>query len=462
MTMTPRRVQPSPGAGSNGSQLAPQAGTEGKSESKLIGLLRSPAVAQEIALALPKHVTAERLLRIALTEVRKNPKLAECDTASFLGAIMQCAQLGLEPGGSMGHAYLIPFKNNRKGITECQFMIGYRGMIDLARRSGQIVSISARTVHEGDEFYYCYGLDETISHVPSPSGRGDLLFVYAVAKLKDGGVQFEVMSREEVEEIRNSSQGYKQAVKYKDNSAPWIARFDEMARKTVIRKLFKYLPVSIELSQAVGLDEQNELGHAQDNMLSHMLPASNESLPVLVEANQSSAAVDLPPLSAEQLEVLRRTMSSRLGAVGQKAFSIEITTYYNVQRLEEVPAEAFSDVMGGLGNDGNCSAWARGKSADGQSQLVMLQEMEELEAQERKAVEAANDKAAPAPAAAARRAPAGSNPVTRQAVAPAPVEAEPASDPNLLRDMAARQETLQSEAQGQLTAPADPDPFEGQ
>lgn len=127
--------------------------------------------------------------RIALTEIRKVPKLADCDQTSFLGAIMQCAQLGLEPGGALGHAYLIPFENRRKNITEVQFVVGYRGMLDLARRSGQIVSIEARPVYERDHFHVAFGLEPSLKHEPNwdAADRGELKFVYAVAKLKDGG-----------------------------------------------------------------------------------------------------------------------------------------------------------------------------------------------------------------------------------------------------------------------------------
>ncbi|MEH2922385.1 recombination protein RecT [Samsonia erythrinae] len=228
-------------------------------------LLASPKIKAQMALALPRHMTADRLARIATTEIRKVPKLATCDQVSFLGAIMQCAQLGLEPGGALGHAYLLPFDKRQKVngrwetvATEAQLIIGYRGMIDLARRSGQILSISARTVYQNDKFSYAYGLEETLEHVPNETGnRGDLTHVYAVARLKDGGVQFEVMSRADVEKVRAMSKA--------GSNGPWVDHFDEMAKKTVIRRLFKYLPVSIELQQAVVLDEKAEAGIAQDN-----------------------------------------------------------------------------------------------------------------------------------------------------------------------------------------------------
>ena len=236
--------------------------TAARSEPKTIaGLLVDPRIKEQMALALPKHLTADRLARIALTEVRKNPKLAQCDQASFLGAVMQCAALGLEPGGALGHAYLIPFKNNRKNITEVQFLVGYRGMIDLARRSGQIQSLEARCVYEKDKFSVSLGLDSNLTHEPdwTANDRGKLTFVYAVAKLKDGGIQFDVMSRAEIEKVRTRSRS--------SNDGPWVTDYDEMAKKTIVRRLFKYLPVSIEMQRAVGLDEQASMGLAQDNPL---------------------------------------------------------------------------------------------------------------------------------------------------------------------------------------------------
>lgn len=239
----------------------------------IAGLLTDPAIKQQMALAMPKHMTADRLARIALTEVRKVPKLAQCDQTSFLGAIMQCASLGLEPGGALGHCYLIPFENRKRNVTEVQFIVGYRGMIDLARRSGQIVSLEARTVYAKDQFDVELGLDSKIVHRPdwTAEDRGPVTFVYAVAKLKDGGVQFDVMSRQEIEKIRNESQGYKTAMRYakpgQEPNSPWGTHFEEMAKKTVIRRLFKYLPVSIEIQRAVGLDEQADAGIAQDNPL---------------------------------------------------------------------------------------------------------------------------------------------------------------------------------------------------
>jgi recombination protein RecT len=240
-------------------------GAQQKSNS-IAALLNDPKVKAQMATALPKHMTADRLARIALTEVRTNKALAQCDQRSFLGAIMMCAQLGLEPGGALGHVYLVPFRNNERGSMDVQVIIGYRGMIELARRSGQIQSIEARAVYEGDVFEVELGLNSNLRHVPdfdnpNRSNPEKLRFVYAVAHLKDGGVQFEVMSRKEIETVRAASKSGN------SNKSPWVTHFEQMALKTVVRRLFKWLPISIELAHAIEQDTRAELGLRQDNPL---------------------------------------------------------------------------------------------------------------------------------------------------------------------------------------------------
>lgn len=210
---------------------------------------------------LPRHVNADRMLKIALGALRTTPKLMNCTTESLFGAVVTCAQLGLEPNTPMGHAYLIPFENKRAGRFDVQVIFGYRGLIDLARRSGQIVSIAAHAVREKDDFDYEYGLDEKLKHKPASGDRGAITHFYAVAKLRDGGHAFEVMTRSDVEKIRDNSQNYKFA---RDKAATvWGQHFEPMGRKTAIRQLFKYLPVSIEMATASTLDGMAEGGKEQ-------------------------------------------------------------------------------------------------------------------------------------------------------------------------------------------------------
>lgn len=233
------------------------AAAETKKPRTLLSMVRAPGFQASMAMALPKSLTAERLTRIVMTECRKTPELLRCNEASFLGAVLQCAQLGLEPGSALGHCYLLPFGSGKAkdGKPNCQLIIGYRGMIDLARRSGQIVSLNAYCVREKDDFTYELGLHPDIKHRPTSAAEpGPVTYVYAVAVLKGGGVQFEVMSRAEIEAIRSKSKA--------GDKGPWVTHWDEMARKTVVRRLFKYLPVSIEAVRAVEIDEKTDRGEA--------------------------------------------------------------------------------------------------------------------------------------------------------------------------------------------------------
>ncbi len=210
-----------------------------------------------IAAVMPKHMTPDRMVRIALGALRANPKLMECTTESLVGAVMQCAQLGLEPNTPLGHAYLIPFNNRKANRTDVQVIFGFRGLIDLARRSGQIISIDSHVVFENDDFEFSYGLDSNLVHKPKLNvDRGSIIGVYAVAKLKDGGHQFEVMSRNDIDHIMLQTQS-------KGKYGPWHDHYTEMMRKTAIRRLFKYLPVSIELAQASAIDEVASVGGNQ-------------------------------------------------------------------------------------------------------------------------------------------------------------------------------------------------------
>jgi len=219
-----------------------------KNDSSLVSLLKK--MAPEIKKCLPAHISPERLARIALTQVRTNPKLALCSENSFLACLMQAAQLGLEPG-VLGSCYLIPRKNKQGGY-DCTFMPGYRGFLDLARRSGEVVSLVARAVYEQDYFDIEYGINNKLIHRPALRDKGKIKAVYAIAALKDGGHQFDIMSVDDVEDIRKKSADAK--------SFAWKDYYDEMAKKTVVRRLFKWLPCSIEIQRAVVLDEQREAG----------------------------------------------------------------------------------------------------------------------------------------------------------------------------------------------------------
>ena len=203
----------------------------------------------QIEKALPSVITADRFSRMALTAVSVNPQLGDCTPESFCGAMMQAAQLGLEPNTPLGQAYLIPYENYKKGVTEAQFQIGYKGLIELAHRSGEFKNIEAHTVYENDEFEFEHGLEPKLYHKPAMSGRGNPIAYYAVYTLVNGGFGFEVMSHEDVVAHRNK---YSKAT---SSSSPWSKAFHEMAKKTVLKKVLKYAPISVEFQKGVASDE---------------------------------------------------------------------------------------------------------------------------------------------------------------------------------------------------------------
>jgi recombination protein RecT len=205
------------------------------------------AMVPQISQALPKSkgMDAERLTRITLTTLRTNPKLLECSIESLLAACLQSAQLGLDP--SLGNCYFIPYKG------QVSFQIGYKGLIDLVCRSGDVQTIVAQEVCEGDEFYYEYGRNETLKHIPAPhSSRGAIIYYYAYAVMKNGGFAFQVMHLSEIEKIRDE---HSISHKFDKNNSIWAKHFTSMALKTVIKRLIKYLPLNAEAQSAVNSDE---------------------------------------------------------------------------------------------------------------------------------------------------------------------------------------------------------------
>lgn len=210
----------------------------------------------EIKKALPSVITPERFTRMVLSALSTNPKLGGCTPASFLGAMMTAAQLGVEPNTHLGQAYLIPFNNH--GTAEVQFQLGYKGLIDLAYRSGQVSTIQAHAVLENDHFEYQLGLDPKLEHVPATSNRGEATHYYAVVRMKDGGFCFAVMSKADVDaHAKKYSKAY-------SGFSPWKTAFDEMAKKTVLKKALKYAPLKSDFHVAAIQDGTIKTRIAED------------------------------------------------------------------------------------------------------------------------------------------------------------------------------------------------------
>jgi recombination protein RecT len=191
-----------------------------------------------IAAVIPKHITPDRLLKVALSATARTPALLACTPQSILLAVMQAAELGVEVGGLLGEAYFVPFKDT------ATLIVGYRGLIKLARNSGELKTIEARVVHANDQFEIEFGLENKLVHKPCLAGDpGDTVCVYAIARYKDDAYQVEVMTRAEIDAIRNRSKA--------GTDGPWVTDFDEMAKKTVLRRLLKTGPLSPEVKRAL-------------------------------------------------------------------------------------------------------------------------------------------------------------------------------------------------------------------
>ena len=235
----------------NSAALAPKTTTQAvaKKQGSVLDYLNNERFKNELASALPKFLDTDHFVRSAITEFRLNPALAECSVPSVLGYFMQAAACGLEPASMLGQCYPVPFRNKKTGQRECQFIVGYRGMLSIARRSGEIASVVAEVVHEKDEFTIEYGMEPKLIHKPFIDGDpGAMRGAYVVVRFKGDGVEpvIKYMPKSEIDSHRKRSKA--------GSDGPWVTDYDEMAKKTVFRSVFKWLPISIEQIQATTTD----------------------------------------------------------------------------------------------------------------------------------------------------------------------------------------------------------------
>jgi recombination protein RecT len=243
----------------------------------------------QLARALPRLMDPDRFARILITECKANPQLLKAEPTSMMAAVMKAAALGLEPG-PLGHCYFVPFRNGKTGKTEVTFIIGYKGIIDLARRSGQVSELYAEVVYEGDEFAYQLGLNRDLTHKRTPMSKRDhVTHAYAIAKYRDGGFDFRVLDEIEIAARRARSKASK--------DGPWVTDYDPMCRKTAVRALAPYLPLTIEVARTLDTDERSyDLTDFGD-----VIDADSDEGQAAIEAAAEPEAIPVPAAS-EQTE----------------------------------------------------------------------------------------------------------------------------------------------------------------
>jgi recombination protein RecT len=304
-------------------------------------LVESPRMFDQMKAVLPKHMTPERMVKLALVAALKTPQLRECTPESIANCLMAASETGLEPGGSLGLCYIIPYG---KVAT---FIIGYRGMIDLARRSGQILSIEAHVVYQADKFCCNFGSDPKLEHEPAwdkEQKDNEIRAVYAVAKIKGGGTQIEVMTKPAIDAIRKRSRA--------SGSGPWVTDYGEMCRKTVVRRLFKYLPVSTSVvNEKTGMTLNDVL--SREDELAPLLDAEivNDSAQGALTAGRhplaNGAKAPAPEKVAEQEAAELHEKAERASEAIDKA----------LEKEDILPAK-FDEGLAACGFEG-CPDWTR-------------------------------------------------------------------------------------------------------
>jgi len=283
-----------------------------------------------IAKVLPKAITPERLLGIFEMIFNSSPKLKECSQKSLIGAVIQTAQLGLQPG-NIGHIHLVPFSN--KGILECQLIIGYRGYVELVNRSKEATILSAEVVYEKDQFQYEQGLNPILRHIPASGDRGEKMGVYCIAKnLLANEKVFVYLQKEQVEKIKAASKSAS------TDYSPWKTWPDEMWKKSAVKRISKLLPLSAESEKAISADEtiKTEIAPDMTEIEDQTQWENQEPVDVQVET-------DAPPVLAEHLKI--RELVGKLDSKKQALFFTKLGAEYNVGAIEDLPQKQAQEII---------------------------------------------------------------------------------------------------------------------
>jgi len=273
---------------------------------------------------VPKGFNIDRVMNSVISSVSSNKALAECTASSIFMATVSAIRVGIEPNSPLAEGYLIPYRN--KGVAEAQFQISYRGLINLARRTGDVAVIYANDIREKDEFVLELGLERKLIHRPKLfTERGKAIGYYAVVQFKDGASDFEVMTSEEIEKVRKSSRA--------SNSGPWIEWYEEMAKKTVIRRLLKRCPMSIELATAVQIDDASSAGLSVNPLSDGAIDITDDTVEV-TDSNAPSDLTAVEPITPAQY-IDQKKLGSRISEADIITYMEEECGGYSVDMFSE-------------------------------------------------------------------------------------------------------------------------------
>jgi len=260
----------------------------------MLTFLQSDSIKSQVALALPRHMKPDRMIRVMLTAINSTPKLLQCSRESLLAALMKCSQYGLEPDGR--HAHLIPYGDH------VQLIFDYKGLVDLVRRSGEVADIHCDVVYDADEFEYSFGSGGRLYHKPNlrDPQRGNVYCAYSFVKLKDEAVSYEVMTVGEINAVRDNSQGYQAFKRGIIKSNPWEGHWNEMAKKTVFRRHTKWLPLSSELKEKLNADDDAAQTEEARLKNAKQVFASEDGLPALPPSTDAAESKSVNQDDAEE------------------------------------------------------------------------------------------------------------------------------------------------------------------
>lgn len=305
-------------------------------------LVQSDVYKKQFKNALPKYMTADRFVRVVLTILTRTPKLQKCTQSSLMACFLDCAQLGLEPNGREAH--LIPYGE------ECKLIPDYKGLVKLARNSGEIADIHADVVCENDEFEYSFGTDAKLVHKPALDDRGSATRAYSFVKLKDGSTSFEVMNIKEIYATRDRSEGWKAYKAKKVSSSPWEeGKPDEkeMMKKTVFRRHSKWLPIS---SEKFHMAMEKDFDTPGDLIIDQMpelpviaMPKAKADVPV---SNGSMTDAELIIGEAQQAMLLKMLATHK---VAETDFIGFLRGNFKIESVSQVRAEWLADITTWIG-----------------------------------------------------------------------------------------------------------------